>query len=154
VGEEPSVASAGTVSVANRTAYAIEVAYLNETWIGDFNAPDPSLWNSAANGTRRDTTVLSTPIEIEASAFKSAVRNGSNTLAIQGSQNSIPVLPIHPGPFKPFSVNPAPAALLAVLGIAQFAYLVPLQATGGLGFDDVDGLAVLAFVDAVDTPWC
>ena len=60
------------------------VAYLNGTWIGDFNAPDPSLWNSAANGTRRDTTVLSTPIEIDASAFKSAVRNGSNTLAIQG----------------------------------------------------------------------
>jgi hypothetical protein len=36
VGEEPSVASAGTVSVANRTAYAIEVAYLNET---DAQAP-------------------------------------------------------------------------------------------------------------------
>jgi hypothetical protein len=65
------------------------VAYLNGTWIGDFNAPNPALWNSAANGTRRDTAVLSTPIEIDASAFKSAVRNGSNTLAIQGMNTDL-----------------------------------------------------------------
>ena len=36
MGDEPSVASAGTVFVANRTAYAIEVAYLNEV---DAQAP-------------------------------------------------------------------------------------------------------------------
>jgi hypothetical protein len=60
------------------------VAFLNGTKIGEFNAPDPLLWDSPSAGSRGDSTVLSTPIVIDASAFKSAIQNGANTLAIQG----------------------------------------------------------------------
>ncbi|MFT5107840.1 MAG: hypothetical protein ACI9UA_003475, partial [Pseudoalteromonas tetraodonis] len=59
-------------------------AFLNGTRIGGFNAPTPLQWNSSSTGSRSDQTVLSTVLVIDASAFKSAVLNGGNALAIQG----------------------------------------------------------------------
>ena len=59
------------------------VAYLNGSEIGRFHAPDPLTWDAAATDDRPDSTVLSTPVEIDATPHKALIRNGSNALAIQ-----------------------------------------------------------------------
>ena len=59
------------------------VAYLNGTEIARRNAPVATTWNSAATTSRSDELV-STPEEINVSAFLSALQEGTNVLAIQG----------------------------------------------------------------------
>jgi len=68
------------------------VAYLNGVEVGGLLKPDPLEWNSRTDGGSSrpggDTTVLSTPIELDLTLFKNQMRNGSNTIAIHGMNSN------------------------------------------------------------------
>lgn len=58
------------------------VAWLNGVRIAERNAPASSAWNSTAT-TNRDDALAYRPEEIDATAFKSALIDGTNVLAVQ-----------------------------------------------------------------------
>ena len=60
------------------------VAYLNGVKIAERNAPALPGWNSAATGGDRDDGAAVNFEEIDVTAFKSALVNGNNVLAIHG----------------------------------------------------------------------
>lgn len=72
-------------------------AWLNGTQIASRNSPDPLLWNSPATASR-DTAASLSAVNFNVTAFKSALTEGSNTLAVQGlnvsaDDNSFLILP-------------------------------------------------------------
>ncbi|MDG2125810.1 MAG: CotH kinase family protein, partial [Verrucomicrobiales bacterium] len=77
--DDPSTINTLTLNVTIDDGF---VAYLNGIRIGDFNAPDPIAWNSEATGSRSDSAVIDTPVQIDATPFKSSLRPGTNILAI------------------------------------------------------------------------
>ena len=60
------------------------IAYLNGVEVARDRAPTVATWNSEATGARRDSEAIGEFVEFDLTANASAIRNGTNVLAIHG----------------------------------------------------------------------